>query len=230
MRAVFLSILVSLFSAAGALAAPIQAIDSYYTFGANVSSNSGTRLLADKAADIGFPFLQSISFLQFDAGDLPSATLAANEIAVLSLQHDPSLAPTLIPASNARPVSLSVYGATGTWDPVNGNLADIQYGLNGASAFAKTFVGDAGIYKWDITQLINDFISAGTSTSQTFLALSGLFGNTDIDGRNSYGIFHAPGSNTGLGPQISIEVIPLPLPAVLLITGIIGLAGMRRYL
>ena len=229
MRLLFLSIFLSLSFGTAAHATPILATGGYYTFGPGVSGNSGIRLLADKAADIGFPGLQSVSFLQFGAGDLPGATLASNQRAILSLEHDPSLASTLIPASDARPLSLSVYGATGTWDPVNGNLADIQYGLNGASAFATTLIGDAGIYTWDITTLINSFISGGATTSQTFFALSGLFGNTNTDGRNSYGVFHTVGSDGGLVPQITIQTIPLPLPAILLLTGLLGLAGARRF-
>ena len=211
-------------------AAPIQPIlasDAYYTFGPNVSANSGSRLLADKAADIGFPSLQSISFLKFDQASLPGSTLKSrNRRALLTLQQDSGLAPTLIPASDGRPVSLSIYGLTAAFDSINGNLGDIDYGIDGASAIATELVGDNGLYRWDITDLVDQWIS--TPSSNNGFAVSGLFGNTDIDGRNSYGIFHTVGSATGLAPSV-IVAVPEPSTFGMLFAGmtVLFLIGRR---
>ena len=192
----------------------IAADDAYYTFGANVSANSGIRLLGDKAADIGFPDFQSISFLRFNQSDLPTTPFGpGGPIVELVLQQDRSLAPTLIPASNNRPVVLSVYDLNGIFDPINGNLADIDYGLDGANSIATTAVGNDGFYRWNITELVNQWILDPLSNNG--LALSGLFGNTNIDDRNSYGIFHTVGSATGAAPTLFVVSEP---PVVMLLT------------
>ena len=193
----------------------IEADDAYYTFGANVSANSDIRLLGDKAADIGFPDFQSISFLKFDQSDLPTTPFVpGGPSAFLVLQQDNSLAPTLIPSSTRRPVVLSVYDLNAIFDPINGNLADIDYGLNGANSIATTSVGNNGFYRWDITELVNQWILDPLTNNG--LALSGLFGNTNIDDRNSYGIFHTVGSATGAAPAIFVLSEP-PVIAMLAI-------------
>ena len=196
--------------AASASASSISATEAYYTFGENVSSNT-TRLLSDKATVIGFPGLETISFLLFDPADLPSTPLAPRNLrATLKLEHDPdALADTLIPASDARPVRASVYALGGTWDPVSGNLADIQYGPGGADAVSRTLIGDPGVYSWNVTELIDEWITGAQGL--TALSLSGVFGNVNIDDRNSYATLHTVGSSTGLVPHL--EIAPVPLPA-----------------
>ncbi|MEM1129637.1 MAG: hypothetical protein AAGH83_03845 [Pseudomonadota bacterium] len=218
-------------------AATFKAVEAYYTFGSGVSSNQ-TRLLADKASVIGFPGLDTVSFLRFAPGDLPSETLGDKRMrALLVLEHDPDeLAGTLIPASDARPVSVSAYGLGGMWDPVGGNLADIMYGTDGAAAVATTMVGDPGRYRWDITELVDSWIT--DASLPTALSLSGVFGNVNIDDRNSYGAFHTVSSTTGLMP--TVRVAPVPLPATLLVLlsalpllsrrGRAGLSGTVRAL
>lgn len=239
-RKVFLGLASVTFCLAAAPAAKasviqtVSASEAYYMFGPNVSANSGARLLADKAADIGFPDLQSVSFLRFDQGDLPTTTLASRGLtARLTLQQDNNLASTLIPASNERPLSLSIYGLTNVFDAVNGNLADIDYGADGANAIATTLVGDNSLYHWDITSLIDEWIT--TPALNFGFALSGLFGNSDIDGRNSYGIFHTVGSTTGLAPSFAIVSVPEPSTFVILALGLLAVllghhirAGARR--
>lgn len=223
----FLTIVAVVCSVSSVKAMPIHASDAYYTFGPNVSANSGIRLLADKAADIGFPDFQSISFLKFDHSDLPSSTLEDNNLqAFLTLEQDFSLAPTLISASIDRPLSLSIYSLTGAFDPVNGNHTEINYGVDGANAIATTQIGNDGFYSWDITSLVDDWITSPSSNNG--FALSGLFGNADIDGRNSYGIFHTVGSTSGLAPNIN--VVPEPLIFGLFGMGlvIIYISGQRR--
>ncbi|MEM7225834.1 MAG: DNRLRE domain-containing protein [Pseudomonadota bacterium] len=205
----------------------VTASDAYYTFGPNVSANSGLRLLADKAADIGFPDLQSISFLMFDQSDLPSTPLGPSGLtAELVLQHDNSLASTLIPASDDRPVFLSVYALTASFDAVNGNLGNIDYGVDGANGFATAEIGDNGFYRWDITELVDQWIL--NPSTNNGLALSGLFGNVDIDGRNSYGIFHTAGATAGLEPAFSVVTVSEPSTAAIFLMGLSALFLRRR--
>ena len=136
------------------------------------------------------------------------------------MEQDSSLASTLIPASNSRSVSLSIYNLTGAFDSVNGNIANIDYGVNGANAIAATQIGDDGSYSWDITTLVDSWITSLASNNG--LALSGVFGNVNTDGRNSYGIFHTVGSTTGFAPHLVV-----PEPSVHAIFGI-GILGNAR--
>mgnify|MGYP001795090779 CR=1 FL=1 len=88
--------------ASGASAASIFAAEAYYTFGANVSSNT-ERLLADKAPVIGFPDLPTISFLLFDPSELPADPLGPQRLrAILKLQHDPASIPGTSPSWSMR--------------------------------------------------------------------------------------------------------------------------------
>ncbi|MEM6745763.1 MAG: hypothetical protein AAF676_18810, partial [Pseudomonadota bacterium] len=184
--------------------AVLPAQEAYYTFGAGVSANT-ERLLSDKATVIGFPGLDTVSFMLFDpaqiAADVPES---GGFQAFLVLEHDPDeLAGTLIPATAARPVSVSAYAVDGVWDPAGGNLADIDYGAGGASVVATTMVGDPGLYSWDVTDLVSDWRSGVRGL--TALALSGVFGNVNQDDFNSYAAMHTVGSQTGVAPFISVQ-------------------------
>ncbi|MEM9212789.1 MAG: SGNH/GDSL hydrolase family protein [Cyanobacteria bacterium P01_F01_bin.150] len=181
----------------------LTATDAYYTFSGSISSNS-TRLLGDKATAIGLEGLDTISFLQFDPMALPETLLDQAFSATLTLEHDASLADSLIPATDDRPVILSIYDLDAPFDDTKpgGNLADIDYGENGANAIAVTSVGDDGLYSWDVTELIAEW--AVDTTQNDGLAISGIFGNENLDDRNSYGIFHTVGSTDGLVPTLTI--------------------------
>ena len=188
------------------------ASDAYYTFGPNVSANSDLRLLVDKAADIGFPDLQSISFLKFDS--FPTLPEGENFRAILKLQQETDLleiGEPLIPATDDRPLSVSVYNLLAPFDDVNGNIADIDYGVDGANAIATTLVGDNGVYNWDITSLVNQWIEDPSSNNG--LALSGLFGNVN-DGRNAYAGLITVGTQEGRAPTIRFAPIPEPTSAI----------------
>jgi hypothetical protein len=93
-------------------------------------------------------------------------------------------------------------------DDATGNIADIDYGTDGSNAISTVVVGDNGLYNWDVTSLVSSWL-ADPSTNNG-LALSGLFGNVNLDGRNSYGIFHTVGSTAGLPPTLTISVVPEP--------------------
>jgi hypothetical protein len=196
-------------STAHAFTFSIAASDAYYAFRGSVSSNT-TRLLGDKATVIGLPGQDTVSFLKFNLAGL---NINSNEPykAILTLQHDPArLGATLLPASNARPVSLSAYDLVNPFDRTKpgGNLFDVNYGPNGSRAVATTTVGNPGIYTWDVSTLFNRWVQ--TPTSNNGIALSGIFGNVNIDDRNSYGIFHTVGSTTGLVPTLQVEAVPEP--------------------
>ncbi|MEM6403640.1 MAG: DNRLRE domain-containing protein, partial [Cyanobacteria bacterium P01_D01_bin.116] len=204
----------------------ITANDAYFTFGGDVSESSDRRLLSDKATVIGFEGLDTISFLQFDLSDLPVDEIQSNLIeANLTLEYDSDLAGTLIPATAERPVSVSAYEITAPFDNVNGNVDDINYGVDGNNAVATTIVGDDGIYNWDVTELVNDEL-LGSNTGVN-VALSGVFGNENIDDRNSYASFYPAGATDGLAPTLVIET-----QAVNVITDftsgedVLGIAGL----
>lgn len=213
-------------AAQAAAVATIPGTDDYYTFGTSVSANSGTRLLAGKATAIGFPFSNTTSFISFDAAALPSSIPAGGQ-ALLKLEHDPDeLGGTLRPADADNSVSLGVYalGVFGTpeFDPQSGNLFDIDFGPGGKNAAATTTVGEAGVYSWDVTSLVETWIA--DPTALTAVAISGIYGNAPTE-FNAYGIFHAVGSANGLDPEIHVTPLPGALP--LLLTAGAVLAGWR---
>ncbi|MEL4896960.1 hypothetical protein [Crocosphaera sp. Alani8] len=184
----------------------IEANDAYYTFRDQVSDNSDARLLSDKATAIGFPeSFQSVSFLNFEG--LPVSMVESGLIsAELKLEYNPALAETLIPATEDRPVSVSTYGLVegSVFNPVNGNLEDINYGVDGSEAISEVSVGDEGIYHWDVTALVADELT-NPSDDDLSVVLSGVFGNVDIDERNSYAAFYPVGATEGLAPTLIIE-------------------------
>lgn len=186
--------------------AELTTADSYYTFAGNVSGNSDLRLLSDKATAIGFDGLDTNSFLQFEAVDTGGAVIPLIS-ATLRLEHNEAnleLA-RLIPATEDRPVNVSTYALEdgAEYDPVDGNDEDIDFGDNGANASATVSVGANGIYEWDVKELIEEPLFDG---EDMVIALSGVFGNTDTDGRNSYAGFFPTDATDGLEPTLVLEM------------------------
>lgn len=209
-------------SGARAATISILADDAYYTFREAVSLNSGIRLLVDKATTIGLSPQDTFSFLTFDSNDF-SSLAGKNYRAILTLQQDTALASNLIPATDANPLIVSVYNLNSPFDDVNGNIADIDYGVNGANAIATTAVGNNRIYSWDISTLVQSWIHSPATNNG--LALSGLFGNVNTNDRNSYGIFYTVGATNGLAPTVTLTPVPEPSSIFGLLAW--GLLGMR---
>jgi len=182
----------------------IDASEGYYTFAGNVSGNSDFRLLSDKATAIGFAGLDTNSFLRFE--DFPVERIGESLLsATLQLEHDVALTElaNLIPATAERPVEVSIYALEdgAEFDPVGGNDADIDFGADGSNAFATTSVGANGVYAWDLTALVE-----GEPDNEGLnVALSGVFGNSDTDGRNAYAAFYPVDADDGLAPRLMIE-------------------------
>ena len=209
----------------------VPASDSYFTFAGNISDTSDIRLLSDKATAIGFEGLDTISFLQFDLSALQTPELQAKfQKATLKLEYDSVLTEpaNLIPATPDRPVNVSVYGLTAPFDAVNGNVDDIAFGVDGKQAISTATVGADGIYTWDITTLVRQWLT--DSEPNTDLALSGVFGNVDIDGRNSYASFYPAGTTEGLAPTLVVKTVPEPasLAALVLVGSSLLIAQKRR--
>ncbi|MEL6136013.1 MAG: DNRLRE domain-containing protein [Cyanobacteria bacterium J06626_23] len=204
----------------------ITASDSYFTFAGNISGTSDIRLLSDKATAIGFEGLDTLSFIEFDFSGLALDSEFAS--ATLQLTYDSVLTEpaNLIPATPDRRVNVSVYDLTAPFDDVNGNVDDIDYGVDGENEIATATVSADGVYTWDISALVAEWLA--TDTPDTGLALSGVFGNVDIDGRNSYASFYPAGAATDLAPTIVIETVPEPanLAALALAGG--GVLLVRR--
>ncbi|MDJ0518091.1 MAG: DNRLRE domain-containing protein [Trichodesmium sp. MO_231.B1] len=213
-------------SGANADTVNILADDAYYTFREAVSANSDFRLLVDKATTIGLSPQDTFSFLKFDSDDF-SSLAGKNYQAILTLQQETSLASFLIPATDANPLNVSVYNLTAPFDDVNGNIPDIDYGVDGTNAIVTTAVGDNGIYSWDISSLVNTWIESPETNNG--IALSGLFGNVDINGRNSYGIFYTVGATEGLAPTLALTPVPEPTSILgLLAFGFLGAGSVLK--
>ncbi|NEP18425.1 MAG: PEP-CTERM sorting domain-containing protein [Leptolyngbya sp. SIO4C1] len=218
--------------AAEAAVFKVTASDSYFTFAGNISGTSDIRLLSDKATAIGFEGLDTISFLQFDLSALQTPEIQDNFLqATLKLEYDSVLTEpaNLIPATADRPVNVSVYDLTAPFDDVSGNGDDIDFGPDGENAIATATVGDDGVYTWDITTLVDQWLV--TATSDTDIALSGVFGNVDIDGRNSYASFYPAGATAGLPPTLVIETVPEPtsIAALVLLGSGLMFSRKRRF-
>lgn len=57
-----------------------------------------------------------------------------------------------------------------------------------------------------------------------------VFGDTDIDGRNSYASFLPAGASANLAPTLIVKTVPAPasLSAILLLGGGLAIARKRR--
>lgn len=218
-------------SSAQAATYSLSASDSYFTFAGNVSGTSDIRLLSDKASAIGFAGFDTNSFIQFDLSTLqiPNVQNKFSQ-ATLQLEYDPVLTEpaNLIPATIDRPVNVSVYDLSAPFDRVNGNDADIDFGETGENAIATLSVGAEGIYNWDVTTLVKRWLT--DNSDDTDLALSGVFGNVNIDDRNSYASFFPAGATEGLAPTLFVQTVPEPasLTAALLLGSGLILAQKRR--
>lgn len=183
----------------------VTASEGYYTFGGNVSSNSDVRLLSDKATAIGFPGLDTNSFLNFEG--IPTSTKRSDILSMtLELEHDIALTElsSLIPATDERPVNVSIYGFKRgvEFDSTSGNDADIKFGRMGSKAVATELVGSSGVYEFDVSGLISQISQSG----ELNVGVSGVFGNIDTDGRNSYASFHPVDALLGAEPVLVFEI------------------------
>ncbi len=230
----------------------LSASDGYYTFAGNVSGNSDIRLLSDKATIIGFPGFDTNSFLNFE--DIPVDKIDDVLLsATLELEHAAALGEVanLIPATEDRPVNVGVYGLDedAEFDPIDGNDDDIDFGVELDSADDEgeddsddatdvpegpdftmpapnvvdtATIGADGVYEWDVTSLLE----AEPDTDELDVALSGVFGNENIDDRNSYAAFYPVGASDGLAPKLTIEAEGInTITDFTSGTDVIGLAG-----
>lgn len=221
--------MVPLMAEAAVLSVP--ASDSYFTFAGNISGTSDVRLLSDKATAIGFEGFDTISFLQFDLSALQTPEVRDDFLkATLKLEHDSILTEpaNLIPATAARPVNVSVYGLTAPFDNVNGNVDTIAFGTDGADAISTATIRADGIYTWDVTTLVSQWLV--DANPNTDIALSGVFGNVNTDDRNSYASFYPAGATVGLAPTLVVKTVPEPasLIALLLVGGGVFLGKKQR--
>lgn len=87
---------------------------------------------------------------------------------------------------------------------------------------------DAGIFNWDITDLVNEWIANADANFDYSIAMTGRVGNpVDLDGTNGRGAFHAfVNSEGGLGGVTARIIIPEPASLGLLV--IASLCMIRR--
>ncbi|MBO6739481.1 MAG: DNRLRE domain-containing protein [Phycisphaerales bacterium] len=97
--------------------------------------------------------------------------------------------------------------------------------INSASVISTTSVGGAGIYEWDITSLVNDWIANGDANFAQTIALSGILdasGGTFLQGLvNST-------SPSLIGDEVIGQIVVVPAPAGLLSFAAFGVIASRR--
>ena len=114
----------------------------------------------------------------------------------------------------------SLFSGTGSYQ---GFAADQ---ITSDSVVSTTSVGGAGVYEWDITSLVNDWIVSGDANYAQTIALSGILdasGGTFLQGLvNST----SPGLT---GDEVIGQIVVVPAPAGLLSFAVFGvIAGRRR--
>lgn len=97
--------------------------------------------------------------------------------------------------------------------------------ITSASVVSTTSVGGAGVYAWDITSLVNDWIANGDAHYAQTIALSGIMdasGGTFLQGLVNSSSPSLTGSET-IG-----QIVIVPAPATSLLLSAIGICAMKR--
>ncbi len=201
-------------------------IADFYTSPFGTITDNERLLMNNDGAVGGSNGFEFISFMKFDLSDLPTAPVAE---AWLSLDKYCRTGFTCNDGSNSMDVSIQRVTADVEISDamiLNGSLGD---------EVARVSVSADGIYSWNITDLVNDWVS-GIETNYGF-ALTGRFDSINVDSNGDAIIYNdyfvSSGSydnsaNSSFGPRITPSVVPAPAAVWLMGSGLLGLAGIAR--
>lgn len=180
-----------------------------YMSGSVASPDKDYMLTGEMAADSWWGF----SWLSFET---PDSTV---EIAYLNLQ---SIAQGggMWAVPDSSPVTMTVYAVTADVASItSSNVSDFRDNhIGGAVASISVSGGDA-IYSWDITDLVNGWITGDNY---------GLVLSVDGDGSTVYGKFSGLGHSTGMAPVITDTALAVPEPATMMLLGLGSLIRLRK--
>lgn len=138
-------------------------------------------------------------------------------------------------SSETSPFDISVHGlAQDPWTTIDHHATSgegfyqnfVNDQITESSVISTTSVAGAGVYEWDITDLVNEWIANGDASYAYTIALSGIMdasGGTFLQGL----VNSSDPSLTGEETIGQIVVVPTPAGANLLL-GVAGLAAARR--
>lgn len=131
----------------------------------------------------------------------------------------------------AEPFAISAHRLTGdptTIDPMlasgPGSYRDFLANHLGPVEDTVALTG-AGIFQWDVTALVNEWIASGEANFEYAIAMTGRVGNP-ADTEDS-GAFHAF-VNKGVGTGLAAHIIVVPEPGTLLVLAAGATLAMRR--
>lgn len=202
-------------------------VADFYTTPFGTSTDNERLLINNDGAVGGSGGFEFIGFMKFDLLDLPATPVTE---AWFSLDKYCRGSFSCTDASNSMDVSVQRITA----DVESADVATLNASL--AAEIARISVAADGIYSWDITSLVNDWITGaesnyGFAITGRFDSLSDPDGDGDLNLYNNYFVSSGPytdAPHSGFGPRISPSVIPVPAAVWLMGSGLLGLVAVAR--
>lgn len=202
-------------------------VADFYTSPFGTITDNERLLINNDGAAGGSGSFEFISYMKFDLVDLPTTPVAE---AWFSLDKYCRAGFSCTDASNSMEVSVQRITA----DVESSNATTLNSSL--AGEVARVSIGVDGVYSWNITSLLNDWIT-GTETNYGF-AITGRFDTlSDPDGDGTLNLYndyfvssgpYADPAHSGFGPRITPSVVPVPAAMWLMASGLLGLVGVAR--
>ena len=137
-------------------------------------------------------------------------------------------------SGSENPFDISVHSMTANpWTAINHHATSgagfyqdfVSSEITSSSVISTTTVAGAGVYDWDITSLVNEWIANGDTNFSFTLALSGIL--DESGGTFLQGLVNS--TNPLLTGEETIgQIVIVPAPASGLLLGVFGLAAVRR--
>ncbi len=200
--------------------------------GDEANSGRGTKRVSTENVDVAGPAaMPETTYFAFDfdpsqfAGPIDSAIFRVQTlIDPASFGLDPTDANRFdvsVHSLSADPMAAidpALASGAGSWNDFRTSQ------ITTASIISTISVGDAGIYDWDITSLVNEWIANGDTNSAYVIGTSGLLDDDD----NTILLGFANASSATLSPDVVTARIIVPAPGAFGLVVGAGLLGLRR--